>query len=127
MASTGSGWDRSGRQGLRPAGWAALLLGFVGLIVVGFIWLFNSPGFRVTNEIYSGSKDIVTRTHYTSTSTGDTLTIVVARDVTREEALRLQCETVVPILAREHLPARVVIQHPDNDFRLDGAPCTASP
>jgi hypothetical protein len=94
--------------------------------VVGALWLFNSPGLRVAKEIYDTAPDIVTRTHYAAlTGTGDTLTIFVARDVTRAEALVLQCEVVIPLLLKEHLSANIVILHPDNDFRLDGAPCSS--
>lgn len=120
-----SNWERGTTTHRR----SCLLLVAVALLViasgiVGAAWLFNSPGLRVAREIYDAAPDIVTRTHYAAlTGTGDTLTIVVARDVTRDEALELQCQTVIPLLLREKLSARIVILHPDNDFRLEGAPC----
>ena len=122
-----SNWDRLGTSGLRPSGWARLLLLILVAIVLVFVWLFNSAHFRVMREIYEGNPQIVTNTHFSTTSSGDTLTVTVARDVSREEALRLQCETIFPLLAREHLSPRVVVRHPDGGFVLEGVSCPPSP
>jgi hypothetical protein len=115
-----SNWERGATKSRR----SCLILLLVSIVIVacvvaGVVWLFNSPGMRVAGEIYDAAPDIVTRTHYAAlTGSGDTLTIFVARDVTRDEAIRLQCQIVIPLLLREHLTARIVIQHPDNDFQI---------
>ena len=77
-----------------------MLLVLVVVIGAGFVWLFNSTGFRIAREVYDCAKDVVTSANYYSSPEGDRLTITVARDVTRDEALRLQCQTVLPLLAR---------------------------
>ena len=122
-----SNWERGATKGRRSC---LILLAVVLFIIAGavgaFVWLFNSPGLRVAGAIYDAAPNIVTRANYASiTGTGDTLTIFVARDVTREEALKLQCQIVIPLLLKEHLCPRIVILHPDNAFRLDGAPCSS--
>lgn len=86
--------------------------------------MFTSPAFRVMGEIYEGSKSIVTGTHYSQFSgQPDRLTITMARDVTRAEALRFQCERVLPLMFREHVNAEVWIYHPDGDYTLKNEPC----
>jgi len=122
--SGSSHWERSPRKGPRPL----IALIFILLVVGGgctalTVWLINAPGLRVAQEVYDQAPNIVNRTHYSSTPWGDTLTVVVARDVIRDEALDLQCKVVLPLMLREHLDARIEIVHPDNEFRLDGEPC----
>ena len=120
-----SNWEQGARKGPRPLVLFALFLvltvgGFAGL----FVWLFNSPAMRVQDQVYDNAPDIVTRTHYSTVNGFETLTIFVARDVTRAEAIDLQCRIVVPILLREGMSPLIVIVHPDNDFRLEGAACS---
>jgi len=118
-----SKWAQGHRPGVGPLG-CVLLIGLVVLLAIGgAFWIFQSPGFRVATEIYASAPDIVTSAHYSSTPTGDTLTIRVARDVTAAEATQFVCTSVVPLLVREHLGARIVVTHPDGAFWLDTYSC----
>jgi hypothetical protein len=124
-----SQWTIPKNQGRRPIVVVLVLLVVVVAAFAGiFVWLFNSPGFRVAQELYTEAPAIVTQAHYSTLNGGaDVLTILVARDVTRDEALTLQCQTILPLLERYHLAARVVIEHPDGAFELDGVPCPSKP
>lgn len=120
-----SDWERGQRRGPNR-----LLLGLivVALAVGGCVALgamvFTSPGFRAVSEIYANSKSIVNSAHYSVVNgRPDRITITVARDVSRAEALRFECERVVPVLVREHVNAEIWIYHPDGDYVLQNAPC----
>jgi hypothetical protein len=122
QASNWEGGQRRGPPRLLLAVLVVVLV--VGGCVALSVSMFTSPAFRVMGEIYEGNKSIVNRTHYSQVvGQPDRLAITMARDVSRAEALRFQCERVLPLMVREHVSAELWIYHPDGDYILRNEPC----
>lgn len=113
----GSGSGRS-RRLIVVAVVATLVVAAVGAVLFGL----NSTEFRIVRELSEGSPQTVSTIYY-QVAPQERLTITTKSDVTREDAVAFKCETVLPLLAREHLSPQIEIRHPGNDFVVVNEPC----
>ena len=124
---TVSNWERGARKGPRPLVLVLLVVLLLVACIVGLVILiFNSPGASAAREIYDGAPGVVVQWNYFTGTNGDTMNLVLAPHVTREEAIDLECRVVLPLLSRERLSTQIVIWRADNEYQLNGDECPPS-